>query len=101
MLKQTVTNKKILPALIIASAMAAFTAQTAAAQTAGNVVCKGCVASKDIKNNGIKSKDIKDGQVQNPDLGSNAVSGDKIADGAVGSAVLKGAAGFARLAQPW
>lgn len=60
-------------ALTVAGAMAALLAQPAAAQTAGNLKCNGCVTSKDIKNKGIKSKDIKDGQVKNADLGNNAV----------------------------
>jgi hypothetical protein len=88
MIKATSTFTTALSALVIACAMAAFFASPAAAGAAKNLKCDGCVASKDIKNNGVKSKDIKDGQVKNPDLGADAVSGDKIADGSVGSADL-------------
>jgi len=50
-----------LSALVIACAMAAFTAQPAAAQTAKKLKCNGCIKSKQIKNNGIKGIDIGPG----------------------------------------
>ena len=74
-----IQTTSILPAslslLVIAGAMAAISAQPAAAQTATNVVCLGCVNGVDIKNSTIKSRDIKNGQVRAKDLGRDAKPG--------------------------
>lgn len=93
MMESPNTTVRTLPALVIASAMAAFIALPAAAQTAGNVKCNGCVSSRDVKNNGIKSKDIKDGQVGNVDLGADAVDGAKVLDGSLTSVDILDSAG--------
>ena len=53
MIKTTSIFTTSLSALVVACVMAAFFAQPAAAQTAGNLKCKGCVNSRDIKNNAI------------------------------------------------
>lgn len=70
-----------LTALVILCAMAALTAQPAAAQTAKKLQCKGCVKSKQLKNNGIRSKDIKDGQVGGADMRSDISIGTASNDG--------------------
>lgn len=76
---QSSTIQDVTPRLlVVACALATFLAQPVAAQTAGNLKCKGCVSSKEIKNKGIKSKDIKDGQVKNADLGNSAVDMTKL-----------------------
>ena len=55
------THMRTLSALVIACAVAAFTAQPVAAQTAKKLKCNGCVKSKQIKNNSIAGKDLKPG----------------------------------------
>lgn len=50
-----------LSALAITCAMATVYAQPAAAQTATNLTCNGCVNSQDIKDRGIQAKDLAPG----------------------------------------
>jgi len=83
MMTQPITHGRILSALVIACAMAVFSAQPAVAQSASSLKCTGCVKSKQLKNNGIKSIDIQNGQVKNADLATGAVNSAKIANGAV------------------
>ena len=78
----------LLPALAIACTVAAFEPQPAAAQTASNVVCRGCVDSRDIKGKAIRTNKIRNNAVTGAKIRDNAVTGAKIADGSVGNADL-------------
>ncbi len=99
MMTQPITRSRILSAVAIACALAAFAIQPAVAQTASKLKCRGCVKSKHIKNKSIKSIDIKDGQVKKADLAAGAVDSAKIIDGTVGEADLAdGAVTFEKLA---
>lgn len=75
---QTVNHGRVLAALVMACALAAFTVEPATAQTAKKLKCNGCVKTKHLKNGGVR----------NADLGNNSVNGAKIADGTVGTADL-------------
>jgi hypothetical protein len=58
MIKSTTSLTSSLSALAIAGAMAAIHPQPAAAQTASNVVCDGCVHSSDIRDGSIRAEDL-------------------------------------------
>ena len=62
-----------LSALVITCAVALIYEQPATAQTAGNLKCKGCVSSKDIKKKSIKMNDIRD----------NAITSAKVRNGSL------------------
>lgn len=79
MISEVITPKHGLSALAIACSLAAFTVQPVVAQTAGNLVCRGCVSSGDIRNGSVRGKDIRNGSIKNIDLGRGSVSFDKLA----------------------
>lgn len=64
----------LLPALVLAGALAANGPMPAAAQTAKKLNCKGCVKSKQLKNKGVTSKDIKNGAVTAKKLSASALA---------------------------
>ena len=51
----------------------------ASAQTAKNVICRGCVGSRDIGKNAVKTKHIKDSAVSSAKIKDGAVTPDKLA----------------------
>lgn len=57
--KSTTIFTRIFSAMAIACAMAAINAPPAAAQSAKNLKCNGCVNSNDIKDKTIKSRDLR------------------------------------------
>ena len=81
MIGEAITRHRTLPALAIACSLAAFAVQPAAAQTASNLKCNGCIKSKQIKDNKLKSKDIKDGQLTGADMSANVSLGTGSDDG--------------------
>lgn len=64
-------------ALILAGGM-----PDASAQVANDVICKGCVDSKDIKNGSITTKDIKNGTISHRDMKPGAVTPSRLAPAA-------------------
>jgi hypothetical protein len=86
MIKSTTTSRLCLSALAITWAMAAIDSQPAAAQTARNLVCNGCVNSKDIRDRGIKARDLAPGVVFGATIfvrsnaGSQAANCDELRD---------------------
>jgi hypothetical protein len=53
----------------------------ATAQTAGDLICNGCVNSRDIKNGSVTGADIKDGSLTGKDIKDNSVTGADLANG--------------------
>ena len=78
----------ILTTLAIACAVAAFTTQPVAAQTAKKLKCVGCVKSQQLKDSGIRSQDLKNKAVTGKKIAPGAVDGSKISEGAVGFSEL-------------
>ncbi len=74
---------RIFTALVIGCAVVTFANQPVLAQTAKKLKCRGCVKSKQLKNNSIKSQDIRNG----------AVDGSKVADGSLTAVDLGDEAG--------
>lgn len=72
MIVQPVSPSRFLSALVVAIAMAAFFTPPAAAQNASNLNCRGCVDSKDLKENAVKTNRIKNKAVTEKKL-SNAL----------------------------
>jgi hypothetical protein len=63
-----------LSALAIAGAIAAVHTQSAAAQSATNLKCDGCVNSKDIQDEGVKAQDLAPGLITGTTVFVNAGS---------------------------
>ena len=82
-------------AIGLAATLLIWTAQPAAAQTATNLICNGCVGSSDIGTGAVKSaeianstivsSDIKDGAINSQDIRNNAITGAKILNNTVTS----------------
>ena len=80
---------------VVSCALIVGAAETAAAQTASNVVCNSCIGpndiatgavrSSDIANSTIESHDIRDGAINSQDIRNNAITGNKILNGTVTS----------------
>jgi hypothetical protein len=66
--------------LIVAGAAGA-----ASAQTAGNVVCNGCVGTRDVENGALTGVDVRDGSIAGIDLQNGSVTGADLKDGSVGN----------------
>lgn len=64
---------RILAASVGFSIVAFAGSVAAIAQTADNVICSGCVGSKDIKNGSIKGKDIRDNSIQSRDIKNRTI----------------------------
>src|SRR5262245_45863167 len=77
MIKSTICVTSSLSALAITGALAVIHVQPAAAQTASNVVCDGCV----------HSGDIRDGTIRTQDLAPSVLSGRTVLVPYAGSAV--------------
>lgn len=86
MIKSTTTSRLSLPVVAITCAIAVIYSQPVAAQTARNLICNGCVNSKDIRNKGIKTQDLAPGVVfgatvfVRSDAGSEAANCDELRD---------------------
>jgi hypothetical protein len=61
MIKSTAGLTSSLSALALAGAIAAIHAQPAAAQTATNLQCDGCVNSRNIRDGGVRAQDLAPG----------------------------------------
>lgn len=88
---------KTLSVLALAGAVAASHIDPAVAQSAGNVVCNGCVDSKDIKNKSVGKKDIRGNSVTGPKVKDGSLTGADMMDGSVTAADMmdEGGADFA------
>ena len=66
--------------------------ETAIAQTATDLKCKGCVGAKDLGKKAVKTKKIRDGAVTSAKIQDGAVTSAKIQNGAVTSAKIQNGA---------
>jgi hypothetical protein len=60
----------------------------AVAQTATNLICDGCVNSKDIKNGSVTGRDIKNRSITGADITDGSITGADIQNGSVAPADL-------------
>ena len=62
--------------------------QGAQAQTAKDVVCKGCVGKKDLGKKSVRKKHIKDNAVQTQAIQDGAITSEKVEEGSITAAHL-------------
>lgn len=93
MVTLSITRNTTLSALVIACAMAAISAQPAAAQTVESLKCTACVKSKQIKNRSIRRADIGADAITGAKVRDNSLTGSDVAAQSIPAEDLSNGAG--------